>query len=403
MRLLKYGPRKRADRNSMAEMAMKSLDIAALALFDDLQSVRPLNLPISDYSKRYLSDKIGSLESELSRDTHIIRCALRDTCKSLEEIVLVDYGGGTGVLSLLAKKLGVGTVIYNDIYDVSCRDARKIADVLGCAADYYVAGDIDDLVDFLSNRGLKSDAVVSYDVLEHIYDIDEFLRKLHLISREGSAMMLCSGANILNYPIVKSEILAQIKAENEGIEEKWGHKKRDTLMAYAQVRAQIIREYAPKLIDDEADELAARTRGLMRGHILNCVDAYIDVGDFPVKIEHPTNTCDPYTGNWMEHLMNPYYLMETLSAHAFDVEVLPGFWGHRSHPLKNVITNLLDFFIRVSPRYVGMHFSPYYSLYAKYNGIFIDEKHKHHMYQCRHSPLYHSVRVLWEVLSYLRP
>jgi hypothetical protein len=362
-----------------------------------------LDLPISDYSKRYLSDKIGSLECELSRDTHIIRSALRDTCKSLEEIVLVDYGGGTGVLSLLAKKLGVGTVIYNDIYDVSCRDARKIADVLGCSADYYVAGGIDDLVDFCSSHRLKSDAVVSYDVLEHIYDIDEFLRKLHLISREGSAMMLCSGANIFHYPSVKSEILAQIKAENEGIEEKWGHKKRDTLTAYAQVRAQIIREYAPKLVDGEVDELATRTRGLMRDHILNRVDVYINVGDFPAKIEHPTNTCDPYTGNWMEHLMDPYYLMETLSAHAFDVELLPGFWGHRSHPFKNIVTNLLDFFIRVFPRHLGLHFSPYYSLYAKHNGITTDEKHKHQMHEYPHSPLYHTIRGLWEVLSYLRP
>jgi len=49
--------------------------------------------------------------------------------------------------------------------------------------------------------------------------------------------------------------------------------------------------------------------------------------EFPNPIEHPTNTCDPYTGNWIEHLMNPYHLQETLIFNGFNAEVLPIYWG----------------------------------------------------------------------------
>lgn len=41
--------------------------------------------------------------------------------------VFVDYGAGTGIMSLLAREMGFGAVLYVDIYDVSCRDAELIA------------------------------------------------------------------------------------------------------------------------------------------------------------------------------------------------------------------------------------------------------------------------------------
>ena len=47
-------------------------------------------------------------------------------------MVLIDYAGGVGDLSLLAKELGIGTVIYNDISDELAKDAR--------CADRYESG-----------------------------------------------------------------------------------------------------------------------------------------------------------------------------------------------------------------------------------------------------------------------
>ena len=36
----------------------------------------------------------------------------------LNKFTFIEYGGGTGLLSLLAKECNIGTVIYNDIYDL---------------------------------------------------------------------------------------------------------------------------------------------------------------------------------------------------------------------------------------------------------------------------------------------
>jgi hypothetical protein len=64
---------------------------------------------------------------------------------------MVDYGGGLGLMSMLARRLGVGRVIYNDIYPASCRDAELIARQLGIPANDYVTGHIESVVE-VANR-----------------------------------------------------------------------------------------------------------------------------------------------------------------------------------------------------------------------------------------------------------
>ena len=51
------------------------------------------------------------------------------------------YGGGHGMLALLAKASGIGTVIHNDIYKISCKDAQCIGNDLDLAADDDEGGD----------------------------------------------------------------------------------------------------------------------------------------------------------------------------------------------------------------------------------------------------------------------
>ncbi len=66
--------------------------------------------------------------------------SLAKSVTQIRKFVFLDYSGGLGMLSLLAKELGVGTVIYNDIYDVACRDSKLIAESVGNEANYYVQG-----------------------------------------------------------------------------------------------------------------------------------------------------------------------------------------------------------------------------------------------------------------------
>jgi hypothetical protein len=70
---------------------------------------------ISEYNQRYLREKIRSAKSILDLYGRLLYLSIRNSDVSLEHFVLVDYGGGTGCLSFLAKEMGIGTVIYNDI------------------------------------------------------------------------------------------------------------------------------------------------------------------------------------------------------------------------------------------------------------------------------------------------
>ena len=242
-------------------------------------------------------------------------------------MVLIEYGGGPGFHSLLARELGIGTVIYNDILHSYCTLAEEIATTLGRQADYYVAGDIDALIQFCDQHAIKADVITSSDVLEHIYDIDDFLKKLHLLSHEGTVIMHLSGANMFWYPWEVSVSKLHKKVEKESGEEV------GIQSSCYDERIKIIREYAQNISEDEIRQLAANTRGLAKPDITNAVDRWLKTGGRPALIEHPTNTCNPQTGYWAERSMNPYYLQETLLFNGFDAKVLAGPWekGNTCH------------------------------------------------------------------------
>jgi hypothetical protein len=108
-------------------LLIESINSAAERLFSKLVSFDVNSLGISDYNKHYFGDKLANLISNLQLNAYLLSWSLAKSDLPLDRFVFVDYGGGSGMLSLLAKELSIGTVIYNDIYDVSCHDARIIA------------------------------------------------------------------------------------------------------------------------------------------------------------------------------------------------------------------------------------------------------------------------------------
>lgn len=369
----------------------QKLEVATINLAADLQRVGPL------FRETYLSGALENTEEVLTRDAYIIGCTLSRCQKPLQDAVFVEYGGGCGLHSLLARKLGIGTVIYNDILPAFCRLAREIAEAITCQADYYVEGDINDLVNLFDRHRLKADAITSSDVLEHIYIIDDFLRKLRLISYEGTAMMHCTNANAFWYPHLKAVSKQHIKVETKSAEEE------EHLSAYHTERMKIIGEYAPSLDKDLVDQLATRTRGRALCDIVKEVNEYLENGELPKLIEHPTNTCNPYTGSWAEHSMNPYYLQETLEFNGFEAKVLPGPWQVTRKLTANILRSTLNLLMRMVGANRGLYFSCYYSIYAKYNGKFSDEVHKQHMYRFHRSLIQYVILLPYELYSLFRP
>lgn len=321
------------------------------------------NNDISDYNKRYFDNVINetSIIYSLQKYSYLLIWALADVNIPLNKIVFMDYGGGHGMLALLAKAAGIGTVIHNDIYEISCKDAQCIGKDLDLAADYYIPGDIDDVINFRNERDININVIANYDVIEHIYDIEDFLNKLKLLSNSFQSVFLASGANELNPRKKKKLRQLHIYFENNDRDIKVGRKPTDVTKALIEVRKEIISEINLDLNLKEVDQLAELTRGMMIDKIKQAVTNYKNTGNLPDKPSHPTNTCDPYTGNWFEHLMDPFHLKNILNKNGYDSEVIPGYYGKSRKLSYNVIKSFLNMMIS-SNKKMGLRISPFYSI-----------------------------------------
>ena len=343
---------------------LKQINNAAMRLHNKLKQLDINSLRISDYNKRYLINYRKNITSILHKYCYIFAWSIVDTSIALDQFVFIDYGGGSGILSLLAKEYGINTVVYNDIYETSCSDARIIALTLGNEADYYVHGDIDTVIDLVKTKSLRSTALASYDVIEHIYNLEAFLTNLKDVSPLPFTAVMASGANPLN-PVKKRRFMRyHMNREYKNQEKKWGHKERDCLKSYFDVRREIISSHVPTLLDAEKYQLAMSTRGLIESEIKECVEEYLRSGKVLRRPDHPTNTCDPYTGNWAERLIDIDHVRKILLDAGFEVSVISGYYGGSNSILKRLVGYILNTLIAIH-KDNGLIFAPFFVIRAK--------------------------------------
>ena len=313
-----------------SEQLQRDLNAAAARLARKMQSLDLATASVSEFTRAYFGSKLIHAQSNLQRNTFVLAWALAPMLRwaPMHELVLVDYGGGTGDLALLAKEVGVGTVIFNDLFEEFCRDARHLGAAIGLEAEHYVQGDVQALISFCHAKMIAPHGVVSFDVLEHIYDVDDFLARIVKVSPHRLAVSLASGANPLS-PIVNRRLMRlQRSRELIGNPTKdQTEDPRDTDQPYLVLRRQMIATAAPQLSPAELDALAARTRGMRIGDIQLTAERYVSLKQLPPEPTHPTNTCDPYTGNWCEQLLDPRELARKLTTLGVTSKALAGYYG----------------------------------------------------------------------------
>lgn len=345
---------------------VKMVNEAASRLHYKLKGINLETLDISDYNKRYFGFLLGNLQSNLQKYAYILVWSITKIDVPLNKLVFLDYGGGSGMLSLLAKECNIGTVIYNDIYDISARDAEIIGKAIGDQADYYIPGDIDEVIDFLKKKSINCNVIANYDVIEHIYDIEEFLKKMSLISNNNLRVFFSSGANPHN-PFIKRKLIKNHhRCELVDREQVFGSKKRDPLEAYSTIRRKLIKDLNLDLSEDQVDYLVAATRGLIEYDIKKAVNEFSTSGTITLKQkypQYPSNTCDPYTGNWAEHLMDIYQLRNVLQSENFQADIWRGYYGDSNTLLKCLAARSLNLLIKNLGRR-GLVLSPFFTLYG---------------------------------------
>ncbi len=345
----------------------QKLENAAQRLFIKLQIVDLKGLNISDYNKKYLAHHTENIQFSLQLFCNILYQAFEHKSNTIEETTLVDYGGGTGLLGFLAAELGVKNIVYVDFYDVSVNDARIIAQTLKYQNVDFVYGEVSNLLAYADSNNLSIDVLVSSDVIEHIYNLEEFFERLSTLNKKNKLRFILQTASNIKNPFKRRELEKyQLNEELNDRANDFGHKQMDSLQSYYKIRRKIIKNTLPEVSENELHELASRTRGMRDDDISKTILKYKQTKLLPAFPKHKTNTCDPYTGNWTERLMEFEWLEKITLNNGFETLILKGYYGRNFHEnkLKVLIKKCLNFLVLISGDY-GFKLAPYIIIKTK--------------------------------------
>ena len=280
---------------------------------------------LTEHSNYYLSIYADVLEKMVSHSDY-----------KKEQICLLDYGAGNGLLGIFAKYCGIGKVYINDISTEFIAAAKNLSKILGIQIDGFIAGDIE-----MAN-GFSINAIVGTDVIEHIYDLNSFMSALNKIN-PNMVSVFTTASNPKN--IFKVNQLKKLQRKDEltgGDPEDFILFGSESHESFFQMRKKIITETAPHINELNADKLAEYTRGMNRHDIIVAVNFYLSTGNFPNKINHPTNTCNPISGSWTERILRLEEYEEIYNANSYRLSVFNGFYDIHKNGLKKIINVTLN-------------------------------------------------------------
>lgn len=302
---------------------------------DILAALSTLTSYPEGYWPNWFAKKMPNVLSYLQIYAYIIGQALPPGVP-LREVRMLDYGSGWGLMGMLAKEAGVGSVTYLDLSGDIAEAAEAIARAAGLPHDAYIIGDQAALPPTAFN------SVVSSDVIEHVYNPAEVFAGIARACLPGAAVFHHTGANPLNWH--QQVTLAKLhRAEEPRIREN----RREVIISRGVPEA-------------DAARLAERTRGLNADDLEGAIEAFKASGTLPTP-DHPTNTCE-LSGYWLERLMDPYTVADAMRQAGFSATVRQSFWGPgRSGRAARAIKNALNLVSRASLR-LGLRATFYYGV-----------------------------------------
>ena len=295
-------------------------------------------LDISDYNRKYIQNILPHIHYYFKM---YMQAVSTFSNRHPDKKWVVDFGGGHGFLSLFLKSIGY-RVIYCDINPLSVKTVSKIKEKTGFGPDEIVAGSVAELNRFCHDNHLKPDYLIATDLIEHVYDLQDFFRQLHFIN-PNFEMAFTTGSNPENTYKCRRLRRYMVRAEE----------------VYLPERKNFIQTNATRLTETETMILAKLSRGKVYSDILKMLDAYRETGKLPNPPADGFNTCDPNTGNWTERIL-PLKTYGQFAAEAgFRVAFAQGFYNvERGSKIMSHIFRTLNFCIRKSGK-SGFKLAPY--------------------------------------------
>ncbi|MDL2241549.1 class I SAM-dependent methyltransferase [Bacteroidales bacterium OttesenSCG-928-L03] len=312
-------------------------------LQDKIQSIDLESLPISEYNKKYIRRIRPTLAHYVSIYRFCLTEGMKNYNKPLSEITLVDYGGGSGFLSMFLKQQGVGRVVYVDFNPDSVFTAQRLKEEVGLGADVFLCGDSATLLSWCRDNQTQPDMLISTDVIEHIYCLDSFFADLHRINNR-MRLVFTTGSN--PYNPMKKRALRQIMVEDES-----GTKYGESF--YSQ-RLRFIQNEFPILSEEEAYYWAENTRGLVFEDVRKAVEM-----NQPKPLQDKYNTCDPKTGSWTERILPIADYKRLAESYNYHLKVKNGFfYPYNGGMIKKILSLSGNVFLKAAGR-LGLPVAPF--------------------------------------------
>lgn len=301
---------------------------------EKLNSVNVQSLAIAPYCKRYLNHLLQNSKYYLHIYAAVLEKVKKESSTPIIEMHLLDYGAGNGLLGLFAKFCGFGKVSINDIDESFLSASKVLANEMNIDIDQFFLGDLDDVKQLQFSQ--KIDALVATDLIEHIYDLEVFVSTMKSLNPDLISVFT-TGSNPENYFKVRQIMKLQNRDEYVGGKADdallFGH---DAHESYFKIREKIIKDFAPDLDENIILQLAKLTRGKNKSDIINAVNKFQATKELPLLINHPSNTCNPETGSWTEHLMPISTFKSIFHSHQFELKISSGFYNHYQAGLKGI-------------------------------------------------------------------
>jgi hypothetical protein len=329
------------ERSKLAEISR--------ALAAKLQSVSYDSLPVSDYNKQYIRRMYPALPYYMEIYADCIYNGILSAGMPAGAITLVDYGGGSGFLSLLAKEAGIGQVIYIDLNPLSAETVRVLKQRLAIGPDIILQGDSGVLLKECEARGIAPQLLIATDLIEHVYDLERFFSDFYQIN--PAMDLLFTTASTPYNPLVRRRLHKFMKDCELG---------KAVTPGYYTRRKNFIKGKYPYMAEEQLEAWSQCTRGLTYEDIAKTIDI-----NHPPIPEDKYNTCDPETGNWAERILPARYYRDLLALYGYGLTIQKGFYNvHRSNAPASFLFRCANALIRNSGP-LGLFLAPYIVLQCK--------------------------------------
>ncbi len=276
-----------------------------------------------------------------------------------DQIVLVDFGCGNGLLALLARYCGFGKVIACDRDVNFIQAAQTLSTLMNIPLDHVLCGDEQTLKRHHLTTNIN--VIVGTDVIEHIYNLDLFFKTIASMNI-GMVSVFTTASNPQNPFIVRRLKRLQLRDEYKGATPEDAVLTGNTAHeAFFVIRKKIIQNAFPNEGHEFWDDIAHKTRGMNRSDILNWIAIYNVNKKMPHMLSHPTNTCNPISGSWTERLLSLDEYKTIYGQHGFSLQCNNGYYDTAKPFPKNIVARCLN----VMVKWGSMKLAPFIILSGK--------------------------------------